>query len=77
MGCECVFQVILAYKSIVLCKCSGKVLIGYLAVLATKGQYKALSGGYLSLLLGVITVGYLPSVKFVEGSLTFDGVIFV
>ena len=26
--CVC-FQVILAYESIVLCKCSGKVLIGY------------------------------------------------
>ena len=29
MGCVCVFQVILAYESIVLCKCSGNVLIGY------------------------------------------------
>ena len=27
--CVC-FQVILAYESIVLCKCSGNVLIGYL-----------------------------------------------
>ena len=27
--CVCVFQVILAYESIVLCKCSGNVLIGY------------------------------------------------
>ena len=29
MGCVCVFQVILEYESIVLCKCSGHVLIGY------------------------------------------------
>ena len=28
IGCVCVFQVILAYKSIVLCMCSGNVLIG-------------------------------------------------
>ena len=27
MGCVCVFQVILAYESIVLCKCSGNVLL--------------------------------------------------
>ena len=33
MGCVCVFQVILAYESIVLCKCSGNVLIGYVAIL--------------------------------------------
>ena len=26
--CVCVFQVILAYESIMLCKCSGNVLIG-------------------------------------------------
>ena len=33
MDCVCVFQVILAYESIVLCKCSGNVLIGFLTYL--------------------------------------------
>ena len=32
-GCVCVFQVILACESIVLCKRSGNVLIGYICFL--------------------------------------------